>query len=217
MILNLYILWNLTDKHHIGWCLNWNIYIYLINNQVHHVFSFTLCVTLTTFKSTPALAESYLCNTPEAHQPNGIYCSFHSCFNSLFPGRSGLNFKCLIFKCNVAILWAFLVTLPLREWHRTPLMIKSTLVQLMACCHQATSHYLNQCWLKSMMPYIDLLGQNKLKLCYGKKNMIFSVSLKGKCHYSNILWFMCKINTFFSEASHSLPLEHGYTSNVCWW
>ena len=23
----------------------------------------------------------------------------------------------------------------------------STLVQVMACCHQATSHYLNQCWL----------------------------------------------------------------------
>ena len=30
---------------------------------------------------------------------------------------------------------------------------KSTLVQLMAWCRQATSHYLNQCWHRSMSPY----------------------------------------------------------------
>ena len=30
---------------------------------------------------------------------------------------------------------------------------KSTLVQVMAWCRQATSHYLNQCWLISPMPY----------------------------------------------------------------
>ena len=30
---------------------------------------------------------------------------------------------------------------------------KSTLVQLMAWCHQAPSHYLNQCWPRPMSPY----------------------------------------------------------------
>ena len=30
---------------------------------------------------------------------------------------------------------------------------KSTLVQVMAWCRQATSHYLNQCWPRSPMPY----------------------------------------------------------------
>ena len=30
---------------------------------------------------------------------------------------------------------------------------KSTLVQVMACCHQAASHYLSQCWPRSLMPY----------------------------------------------------------------
>ena len=30
---------------------------------------------------------------------------------------------------------------------------KSTLVQVMAWCHQATSHYLSQCWPSSMSPY----------------------------------------------------------------
>ena len=30
---------------------------------------------------------------------------------------------------------------------------KSTLVQVMAWCRQATSHYLNQCWPRSKLPY----------------------------------------------------------------
>ena len=30
---------------------------------------------------------------------------------------------------------------------------KSTLVQVMAWCHQATNHYLNQCWPRSPTPY----------------------------------------------------------------
>ena len=30
---------------------------------------------------------------------------------------------------------------------------KSTLVQVMAWCRQATSHYLSQCWLRSLSPY----------------------------------------------------------------
>ena len=30
---------------------------------------------------------------------------------------------------------------------------KSTLVQVMAWCHQATSHYLSKCWLSSLSPY----------------------------------------------------------------
>ena len=30
---------------------------------------------------------------------------------------------------------------------------KSILVQVMAWCHQATSHYLSQCWPSSMLPY----------------------------------------------------------------
>ena len=31
---------------------------------------------------------------------------------------------------------------------------KSTLVQVMAWCHQATSHYLSQCWPRSMSPNV---------------------------------------------------------------
>ena len=43
--------------------------------------------------------------------------------------------------------------LPSDEYQRIIYDGKSTLVQVMAWCHQATSHYLSQCWLRSMSPY----------------------------------------------------------------
>ena len=45
--------------------------------------------------------------------------------------------------CEIAIRWMYL---DLTD-------DKSTLVQVMAWCHQATSLYLSQCWPRSMSPY----------------------------------------------------------------
>ena len=42
---------------------------------------------------------------------------------------------------------------PLRWMPRDLTDDKSTLVEVMAWCHQATSHYPNQCWRSSMLPY----------------------------------------------------------------
>ena len=38
-------------------------------------------------------------------------------------------------------------------WATAPIDDKRMLVQVMAWCRQATSHYLNQCWPRSMSPY----------------------------------------------------------------
>ena len=46
---------------------------------------------------------------------------------------------------------ASFVKLPSDECHWT--LLKSTLVQVMAWCRQATSHYLSQCWLSSLSLY----------------------------------------------------------------
>ena len=75
-------------------------------------------------------------------------------FNSLTPGRFEWNFMQVIFKlismiygwgisCETAVRW---MSLDLSD-------DKSALVQVMAWCRQATSHYLNQCWPRSMSPY----------------------------------------------------------------
>ena len=48
----------------------------------------------------------------------------------------------LSISCEIALRW-----IPLNL-----IDDKSTLVQVMAWCHEATSHYQNQCWWSSMMP-----------------------------------------------------------------
>ena len=74
--------------------------------------------------------------------------------NSLAPGKFEWNFRHVIFKqilvidgwgisCEIALIW---MSLDFTD-------DQSTLVQVMAWCRQATSHYLSQCWPKSMSPY----------------------------------------------------------------
>ena len=76
-------------------------------------------------------------------------------FNSLAPGKFEWNFRHVVmFKqilvidgcgisCEIAIIW---MSLDFTD-------DQSTLVQVMAWCRQATSHYLSQCWPKSLSPY----------------------------------------------------------------
>ena len=76
------------------------------------------------------------------------------CFNSLAPGKFECNFRYVIFKrilviagwgisCEIALIWT---SLDLTD-------DQPTLVQVMAWRHQATSHYLSQCWPRSLSPY----------------------------------------------------------------
>ena len=86
-----------------------------------------------------------------------IICYWHCYwrgFNSLAPGRLQFNFRLVIFKLTLVNCgWGISYEIALR-W--MPLVLtddKSTLVQVMAWCRQATSHYLNQCWPRSPTPY----------------------------------------------------------------
>ena len=74
-------------------------------------------------------------------------------FNSLAPERPGCHFKTVIF--NLVLLIGIFTSsndnaLRWMPWHLTD--DKSTLVQVMAWCRQATSHYLSQCWPISVSP-----------------------------------------------------------------
>ena len=72
--------------------------------------------------------------------------------NLLAPGRCGCNLKNIIFKLMswTDILWA---AIGVRWIPQNSIDDKPTLVQVMAWCHQATSHYLSQCRPRSMSPY----------------------------------------------------------------
>ena len=74
--------------------------------------------------------------------------------NSLAPGKFEGKLRHVIFKqilvidgwgisCEIALIW---ITLDFTD-------DQSTLVQVMAWCRLATSHYLCQCWPRSLSPY----------------------------------------------------------------
>ena len=72
-------------------------------------------------------------------------------FNSLVSGICSSNFKGMIFKLKNSSL----ATHCENAVRGMPLNLtnKSTLVQVMAWCHQVTTHYLSQCWSRSLSPY----------------------------------------------------------------
>ena len=82
--------------------------------------------------------------------PCGQLCTL----NSLASGKSEWNFRSLIFQIiSVVDGWGISCELTLRWMSLGLTDDKSTLVQVMAWCRQATSHYLSQCWPRSLSPY----------------------------------------------------------------
>ena len=76
-------------------------------------------------------------------------------FNSLAPGRFEWNYKQLLFKLTLGIHgWGISCEIALRWMSLYLIDDKSTLVQVMACCLKATSHYPNQCWPRRVPPYV---------------------------------------------------------------
>ena len=76
------------------------------------------------------------------------------CVYSLASGKFEWNFWYVIFNqilviygwgisCEIALIW---MSLDFTD-------DQSTLVQVMAWCHQATSHYMSQYWPRSLLPY----------------------------------------------------------------
>ena len=74
--------------------------------------------------------------------------------NSLAPRRFERNFRKVIFKLILVIdVWGISCEIVLTWMPQDLTDDKSSLVQVMAWCCQATSHYLNQCWPSSLSPY----------------------------------------------------------------
>ena len=103
------------------------------------------------------------------------------CFNSLAPGRFECDSKNGIFSL-VLLIGIFISSHDnaLRWMPQDLTDDKSTLVQVMAWCCQATSHYLSQCWPKAMSPYGIIRPQwvNELALGWCMENVIFKLILQ---------------------------------------
>ena len=74
--------------------------------------------------------------------------------NSLALGRFLFNFRLVILKLTLVNGgWGISYEIALRWMPLDLTDDKSILVQVMAWCCQASSHYLSQCWPRSLMPY----------------------------------------------------------------
>ena len=73
---------------------------------------------------------------------------------TLVPGGTCLWFKCRKFRRNMGInILTIQINITLERMLEDVFDGKSTLLQVMVLCCQTTSHYLNQCWLGSLMSY----------------------------------------------------------------
>ena len=102
--------------------------------------------------------------------------------NSLASGKFEWNFRHVIFKqilvidgygisCEIALIW---MSLDFTDE-------QSTLLQVMAWCHQATSHYLSHCWS------LSIYGVTRpqwvlINTVYSKIFLIF-------CNFSTLKWY----------------------------
>ena len=86
---------------------------------------------------------------------------------------------------------------------------KSTLVQVMAWCRQATSHYLSQCWPRSLSPYGVTRPQ------WVKTPSLYWEGLKALVHYSELYSVFCQAGIrlgstpFSMENTGLLPIVRG--------
>ena len=114
------------------------------NRRDLHLFFCLIAKTNGTDEKTTDCTEFVACHCPDLNYS----------LNSLAPGKFEWNFRYVIFKwilvidgwgifCEIALTW---MSLDFTD-------DQSTLVQIMAWCRQATSHYhLSQCWPRSMSP-----------------------------------------------------------------
>ena len=73
--------------------------------------------------------------------------------NSLAPGKFEWKFRHVIFNEILVIdSWGIFCEIALIRMSLDFTEDQFTLVQVMAWCRQATSHYLSQCWLSSLLP-----------------------------------------------------------------
>ena len=125
------------------------------------------------------------------------------CFNSLALRRPVCHFETTIFYL-VLLIGIFTATKDdaLRWMPRDLTDDKSILVQVMAWCPKATSHYLSQCWPSSMSPYGVTRSQ------WVKKEVFISVinsSWETIAHHHWCwlrvisIFFSNRFNTFFDQ------------------
>ena len=94
-----------------------------------------------------------------------------------------------------------------------PADVKSTLVQIMAWCHQAASYYLSQCW-SWFMSLHDVTRPQPVYDCTFKLNISTKIRRKER---QNIWKFRHFSGMVFTNLIHSTAHEWHLPFNTTWW
>ena len=103
---------------------------------------------------------------------DSVITALHCIINSLAPGRCDFNFKSVISEhmLQIKFMTSTSVEIALRWMPQNTFDDKSTLVQVIAWCHQSTSLYMSQCWPRYMSPYgatrPNKLRQKSFPICH---------------------------------------------------
>ena len=116
--------------------------------------------------------------------------------NSLVPGRCGRNFNSILFKLIIQnSILGIHCEITFRWMSHNLTDEKSALVQVMAWCLQAASHYLSQCWHRSMLPYgimrpqwVKMIPPHKALECY--PSLSYSVTATVLMFTSEFGWHL---------------------------
>ena len=127
------------------------------------------------------------------------------CVNSVAPGKPGWHLKTAIF--NLILLIGIFTSSKdnaLRWMPRDLTDDKLTLVQVMAWCCQATSHYLSQCWPSSMSPY----GVTRPQWVKPSKPVVHTcITFQYSWQYEQIPIY-CQISNISRIKSPNLHISH---------
>ena len=111
--------------------------------------------------------------------------SIKPAINSLVPGKFELNFRYMIFKRILVIDgWGISCEIGLIGMSFDFIDDQSTFVEVMAWCRQATSHYLSQCWPRSMLPNGVTRPQWVKTLSPELLTNLLSITIHHLCCYS---------------------------------
>ena len=104
------------------------------------------------------------------------------------------NFKIHI---KATIFWTFHVKFPSDKCHKTSRIISQHMVQVMAWCHQAPSHYLNQSWPNLFMKY-PVTRPQWVKTFRPEQNCQHFADVIFKCVFlDEAVWISIKISLKF--------------------
>ena len=129
---------------------------------------------------------------------------------SLTPGKFEWYFRYLIFQIiSVIDGWGISCELAIRWMSINLNDEKSTLVQVMAWCRQATSHYLSQCWPRSMSSRdVASSGHKELKVASSFNSHVNGLVQDCNISIANILEILQSSTKPLMWPHNALQLNH---------